>query len=103
MKPENRIVVVTGTGSVALGWGIGKACSMNYARAGARVVAVDISAEATRETASIVEREGGQCMALAAHVSDSHAVSGVAEEIRAAWGSMCCITTLVPNWILMEW
>jgi NAD(P)-dependent dehydrogenase (short-subunit alcohol dehydrogenase family) len=88
MKLENRVVVVTGAGSVAPGWGIGKACSVNYARAGARVVAVDISAEAARETAAIIESEGGQCMALAADVSDPQAVSAMAREIRAAWGSI---------------
>lgn len=88
MKLENRVVVVTGAGSVAPGWGIGKACSVNYARAGARVVAVDVSLEAARETAAIIDSEGGQCMAMAADVSDPMAVSAMADEAGSVWGTI---------------
>ncbi|WP_151633314.1 SDR family NAD(P)-dependent oxidoreductase [Noviherbaspirillum aerium] len=88
MKLANRVVLVTGAGSVAPGWGIGKACSVTYARAGARVVAVDISAEAARETATIIQAEGGQCMPLQADVADPAAVCAIVDEVRQHWGSI---------------
>lgn len=88
MKLAQRVVIVTGAGSVAPGWGIGKACSVSYARAGARVVAVDISADAARETAAIIRNEGGQCMPLAADVADPAAVAAVVDEVRQHWGSI---------------
>ena len=36
-RMENKIVLVSGAGSIGPGWGNGKACSVLYAREGAKV------------------------------------------------------------------
>jgi NAD(P)-dependent dehydrogenase (short-subunit alcohol dehydrogenase family) len=86
MKLKDRVVVISGAGSVAPGWGIGKACSVAYARQGAKVVALDISAEAARETASIIEAEGGACIPMKVDVADPEAVARMIADVQASWG-----------------
>lgn len=86
MKLKDRVVVISGAGSIAPGWGIGKACSVAYARQGARVVAVDISAEAARETASIIEAEGGTCLPVKVDVVDPDGVARMIADVQASWG-----------------
>ncbi|MEC4723468.1 SDR family NAD(P)-dependent oxidoreductase [Noviherbaspirillum sp. CPCC 100848] len=88
MKLANQVVIVTGAGSIAAGWGIGKACSVTYARAGARVVAVDISESSAKETAAIIKSEGGQCLPLALDVSNPSAVAEMAVEVRRHWDTI---------------
>lgn len=68
---ENRIALVFGAGSCGPGWGNGKAAAVAYARAGAKVVAVDLELARAEETSSIIEGEGGCCIALAADVSNA--------------------------------
>jgi 3-oxoacyl-[acyl-carrier protein] reductase len=75
----NHIAVVTGAGS-----GIGRAIALGYAREGARVVALDINAQAAAETAQQILNAGGKadsfpldvtrrddCIAMARQVADS--------------------------------
>src|SRR5207302_3675701 len=40
---QDRVVIVVGAGSSGPGWGNGKACAVSFSRAGARVIAVDVS------------------------------------------------------------
>lgn len=62
MQVENRIVVVTGAAG-----GIGRALAAKFCQAGAStVVAVDVNAEATRETAALL---GSRCVAMTADVT----------------------------------
>jgi NAD(P)-dependent dehydrogenase (short-subunit alcohol dehydrogenase family) len=86
MKLKDRVVIITGAGSIAPGWGIGKACSVAYAREGARVVAVDVSEEAARETAAIIQAEGGTCHPLQLDVTDADGVGGMIGNVQAKWG-----------------
>lgn len=74
---RNKIAVVFGAGSVGPGWGNGKATAVLYARNGAVVVAVDINEEAARETAEIIESEGGQVVAIRSDVTQSEDVNSV--------------------------
>ena len=55
---EGRVALVFGAGSVGPGWGNGKATAVQYARDGAKVIAVDISEDAARETVEIISSEG---------------------------------------------
>ncbi len=66
---DDKIALVFGAGSCGPGWGNGKAAAVAYARAGAKVIAVDRELERAEETGSIIEQEGGRCLALAADVS----------------------------------
>jgi len=83
---KGKVVLVVGAGSIAPGWGIGKACSVVYAREGARVCAVDISREAAEETARIITARGGEAVALTADVADRDSVASMVEACRTRFG-----------------
>ncbi|MFE7497739.1 SDR family oxidoreductase [Streptomyces albidoflavus] len=65
-------VFVTGAAS-----GIGRATALAFARAGARVALVDLSADGLRQTARLVEAAGGEALPLTCDVTDE-------DEVRAA-------------------
>lgn len=81
-----KVVLILGAGSVAPGWGIGKATAVACARAGARVVAADVDAEAARETAALVEGAGGEALAAEVDVADPASVAALAEAAVARFG-----------------
>jgi len=64
VRLKHKVAIVTGGGS-----GIGRACCQVFAREGARVVAADRASERALETARIIEREGGTCIALTVDVT----------------------------------
>ena len=68
-KLAGRVAIVFGAGSVGEGWGNGKAAAVAYARAGARVVAVDREDAAAMAPAGIIEAEGGEALPVAADVT----------------------------------
>jgi NAD(P)-dependent dehydrogenase (short-subunit alcohol dehydrogenase family) len=66
---KGKVALVTGAGSIGPGIGNGKATAILFAREGAAVVALDISADAVAETRQMIEAEGGRCIALTADVT----------------------------------
>jgi NAD(P)-dependent dehydrogenase (short-subunit alcohol dehydrogenase family) len=88
VKLKDRVVVITGAGSIAPGWGIGKACSVAYARQGALVIAVDISGEAARQTAALISAEGGVCTPYEMDVSDADGVTAMIAEVHIKQGKI---------------
>ena len=76
-KLRDRVVIVVGAGSVGPGWGNGKAAAVLFAREGAKVLAVDIDADAAAETAGIVAREGGTAETFTADVSKADRVDAM--------------------------
>jgi NAD(P)-dependent dehydrogenase (short-subunit alcohol dehydrogenase family) len=83
---QGKVVVVIGAGSIAAGWGIGKATAVACARAGARVVAADIDEGAARETAGIIAAEGGEALAAAVDVGDAASVAALATAATERFG-----------------
>lgn len=84
MRLKDRVAIVFGAGSSGPGWGNGKATAVAYARAGAKVIAVDISGSAVGETAEIIRREGFAALAVTAdatHLPDVE--SAVAAGLQA--------------------
>jgi NAD(P)-dependent dehydrogenase (short-subunit alcohol dehydrogenase family) len=61
---DGKVAVVIGAGSIAPGWGNGKATAVLFAREGARVLCADINEQAAQETAQIIADEGGDALAL---------------------------------------
>lgn len=61
-----KVAVVVGAGSMGDGWSNGKASAVSYAAAGASVVCVDFHLERAEETAKLIERAGGQSLAVQA-------------------------------------
>lgn len=76
----DRVALVIGAGSIGPGWGNGKATAVQFAREGAKVIAVDINAAAAQETAALIEAEGGRCTAVAADVLDERDLDRIVAE-----------------------
>ena len=83
---QDKVALITGAGSVAEGWGNGKATAVLFAREGAKILAADINQEAADETRRLVEEEGGSCVAVAADVTDSGAVTDMINTCVSAFG-----------------
>ena len=69
MKLKNRIIVVTGSGS-----GIGRACAIEFAKEGAKVVVADINLQGAEETVSLIKDGSGAAVAFKADVSEPESV-----------------------------
>ena len=80
-----RTALVTGAGSSGPGWGVGKAIAVGFSRAGARVACLDVDLANARETAGIIEREGGTALALQADVTDAGQVETTVRQLLNAW------------------
>ncbi|MCM8594349.1 SDR family NAD(P)-dependent oxidoreductase [Accumulibacter sp.] len=91
---QDKVAIVTGSGSVGPGWGNGKAMSVLFAREGARVVGVDIDAAAAAETQQIISDEGGRAIAVIADVTRPADVQRLVTETLDAFGR---IDILVNN------
>jgi NAD(P)-dependent dehydrogenase (short-subunit alcohol dehydrogenase family) len=79
----DKRAIITGAGGA-----LGRASSMVFARAGARVAVVDIVAEAAQETVRAVHAEGGQAEAVVADLSDEQQVSRAVAEASEALGGV---------------
>lgn len=77
--------MVIGAGSIAEGWGIGKAIAVAYARAGASVAVGDISLAAAEETASIIEKEGAIAVPIQVDTCDQDSVTQAVDRLLADW------------------
>ncbi|MEV5160765.1 SDR family oxidoreductase [Streptomyces sp. NPDC053728] len=85
-----RLVLVTGAGS-----GIGRATALSFAKAGARVVAVDRDAEGAARTAETARLVGApSAWAETVDVADEQAMEKLAERVAAEYG---VVDVLVNN------
>lgn len=85
---QNKVALVFGAGSVGEGWGNGKASAVGYARAGARVVAIDVNGEAAAATRDIILSEGHEAIAITADVTALADVARAVEEAVSAFGTI---------------
>ena len=82
---QDRVAIVFGAGSIGPGWGNGKAAAVGYARAGARVVCIDVAKAAAEETAGLIVTEGGKAIAIACDVMKSADVERAVKAAVKAW------------------
>jgi NAD(P)-dependent dehydrogenase (short-subunit alcohol dehydrogenase family) len=75
MKLQDRSVVITGSGS-----GIGRACALAFAQAGAYVVVADINLQAAEETVQQIHAGNGKAFACQADVSEPGSVAALVNE-----------------------
>jgi len=78
---EGQVALTTGGGG-----GIGRAACLAFAQAGARLMVVDIDAEAANATADAVRLAGGQAEAFSADVSRASEVQAYVARTLAAFG-----------------
>jgi len=81
---DGKVALVFGAGSCGPGWGNGKAAAVAYARAGATVIAVDLDIDRANETQSIIEQEGGCCLASRADVTQAGEIKQVVTQTMSA-------------------
>jgi len=89
MKLQNRSVVITGAGS-----GIGRACALAFANAGASVVVADINLETAEKTVQQIVAAKGKAFACQTDVSKPDAVTALVNKTLAMYSK---IDTLVNN------
>lgn len=87
MRLEGKTAIIMGAGqSPGEGIGNGRATAFRFAQEGANVLAVDRNMDSATETAELVIKEGGECLAFEADVTVE---TSLAEAIRFAhkqWG-----------------
>jgi NAD(P)-dependent dehydrogenase (short-subunit alcohol dehydrogenase family) len=72
---QDKVLLVTGAGSVGPGWGNGRAIAVRFAEEGARVFALDRDLERMEETVTRVRAAGGDIATAVCNVTDSGAVA----------------------------
>ncbi|MDD0838214.1 glucose 1-dehydrogenase [Curvibacter sp. HBC61] len=80
---EGRLALVTGAAA-----GIGRAIALQYARAGARVVLVDLKAEACEATVEQIRQSGGQAWAFSLDITDVPACEALALDVSLKIGPL---------------
>lgn len=86
-----KVVFLTGAGSAI---GIGRATAMAFARAGARIAAVDITTDDLAETVDLLRAAGAEAEAFQADVADATAVNTAVASATERFGQ---IDILVNN------
>ena len=78
-RVEGKVAIVTGAGSSGAGIGNGMAAAMLYAREGARVVIVDLDADAAGRTKQRIDAEGGAAITFVGDVARASDSKGMTE------------------------
>ncbi|MEQ3553715.1 SDR family oxidoreductase [Pseudonocardia nematodicida] len=84
---RDRVVLVFGAGSSGAATSNGQAAARAYARAGARVAAIDVDTTAAEQTAALIDGEGGTAVALTADVTDEASVAAAVQTATARLGT----------------
>jgi 2-hydroxycyclohexanecarboxyl-CoA dehydrogenase len=80
VKLAGKVAIVTGAAS-----GIGHAIALGLARAGAAVAVVDLNEGGARETARVIEKEGGRARAWRADVARKVEIDAMVTDVLEAW------------------
>lgn len=92
---EGKVAIVTGAGQTpGQTIGNGKAIAILFARAGAKVMLVDLNLDSAKQTQGIITQEGGEAFAFAADVTRSDDCRRVADTCVERYGR---IDILVNN------
>lgn len=83
MRLEHQVSLITGAGS-----GIGRATAVQFAKEGARVVAIDWNTQSVEETRSLIEQAGGICQAMTVDVSQEQQVKDAIATTVKAFGRL---------------
>ena len=80
---KGKVAFVTGAGS-----GIGRATALAFARAGASVTVADISEQSSRETARLIEEQGGRALSVKCDVTRTEEVKSALDKTIEAFGRL---------------
>ena len=106
-----KVAIVTGGGAPDDGIGNGRAAAMLLARAGARVLVVDIVPEAAARTVAMIEAEGGTAAPFVADVVEEAQCRAIVAEALSMFGRLdlldnnvgiggrgSVVDTAIPDW-----
>jgi NAD(P)-dependent dehydrogenase (short-subunit alcohol dehydrogenase family) len=88
MRFKDKVVLISGAGSIRAGMGNGKATAIAFAGEGAKVVAVDRNLDAAQETIRIIRENGGKGIALQADVAREEEARKVIESTITEYGML---------------
>ncbi len=94
LRLADKVVLITGAGSVGPGWGNGRATAVRFAQEGARVFGVDQDVSRLTETGQLIESAGGFFMPGTCDVTSSASVADMVARCLAEFGR---IDVLVNN------
>lgn len=87
-RVAGKVAVVTGAGSVAEGFGNGRAAAFALARHGAKVSLLDVNEESAEKTARIIRDDGGECIVIATDVTDPESCRNAVRQTVESWGRL---------------
>jgi NAD(P)-dependent dehydrogenase (short-subunit alcohol dehydrogenase family) len=89
MRLADKVAVVIGAGQgPGEGVGNGRATALRFAQEGAKVLAVDRDLESAEETARLVAREDGICVAFEADVTREETLAAAVAEAQRLWARL---------------
>ncbi|MCZ6706760.1 MAG: SDR family NAD(P)-dependent oxidoreductase [Chloroflexi bacterium] len=85
---QDKVAIVTGGGSRGPGIGNGRAASILFARAGAKVLLVDRDLSAAEATLAMITEEGGEAATFEADVTSEEDCAAMAAGALDRWGRL---------------
>jgi NAD(P)-dependent dehydrogenase (short-subunit alcohol dehydrogenase family) len=82
---QGKVALVTGGGN-----GIGREAALLFAREGASVAVADLEKESASATVDLVNKAGGQAIALSGDVTDDKQVKAIVDGTVSAFGKLDC-------------
>ncbi len=86
MRFKDKVAFICGAGASSPGWSNGKAVSVLLAREGAKIFALDFSAENLSPTIEAIQLEGGTCIAHTADVTSQSDIKAAVAACMEKWG-----------------
>jgi len=83
MRLGDKTAIITGGAS-----GIGRAAALRFAAEGAQLVIADVNGNGGRETAQLIEQQGGKAFFIETNVSDSKQVKDLVSATVEAYGKL---------------
>jgi NAD(P)-dependent dehydrogenase (short-subunit alcohol dehydrogenase family) len=88
---DGKVAIVTGGGAADDGIGNGRAAAVLLARAGAKVLVVDLDHERARRTAAMIAEEGGGAVPFVADVTDESQARAMVDAALGEFGRLDCL------------
>jgi NAD(P)-dependent dehydrogenase (short-subunit alcohol dehydrogenase family) len=87
MRLEGKVAIIIGAGqSPGIGIGNGRATAIRFAQEGARILAVDRNIHSAQDTANLLTKEGAECLAFEADVTDETTLAEAVNFARKRFG-----------------
>src|SRR5207237_9357719 len=88
---DGKVAIVTGGGAVDDGIGNGRAAAILLARAGARVLVVDLERSRAERTVAMIAEEGGAAAAFVADITDERQAKSMVAAALQQFGRLDCL------------